>query len=381
MKILHILSGMGAKDGGTSSCSYALLKGLRNEDVEAEVLCYEPIDSDKLVGDDAFINTVLFPNRNRFLYSRNFKQVLINFSNISLYHINGLWEYPSIITAIIARKKSRPYVISPHGMLYPQALQRNKWLKKVIYSFFLKKDLRGAAVIHATCTEEMQHLRDMGIKTPIAIIPNAIELDGLLGRPIVPKRIKKFGYLGRVHPRKKIETLLYVWSQLGSNTEDAELVIIGSGDDDYMKYLQLETKRLQLENVTFSGFLTGLPKEEVLETLSYLAVPSDFENFGMIVVEALALGIPVITSKGTPWQELEGYNCGWWIANDVDTFHQFFEKALQLSETERLVMGENGRRLILEKYDSQIVAKKMVKLYQWVLHNGTAPDFVNFSQQ
>lgn len=370
---------MGAKDGGTSSCSYALLKGLRSEKVEAEVLCYEPIGSDKLVGDDVCIKTVSFPNRNRFLYSKNFKQALINVTNTSLYHINGLWEYPSIIAAIIARKKGSPYVISPHGMLYPQALQRNKWLKKAMYSIFLKKDLQGAAVIHATCTEEMQHLRNMGLKTPIAIIPNAIELDGLLGKPIVPKHIKKFGYLGRVHPRKKIETLLYVWSQLGAKTEDSELVIIGSGDDDYMKFLQLETKRLQLENVIFTGFLTGLVKEQVIESLSYLAVPSDFENFGMIVVEALALGIPVISSKGTPWQELENYNCGWWIANDVNTFHQFFEKALQLSEAERLVMGENGRKLILEKYSSQIIAKKMVELYHWVLHKGKVPDFLYFS--
>lgn len=379
MKILHILSGMGVKDGGTSSCSCALLKGLRSENIDAEVLCYEPIDGDKLVSDDVFINTVFFPNRNRFLYSKNFKKALLAMQNTSLYHINGLWEYPSIITTIVAKKKGKPYIISPHGMLYPQALKRNEWLKRTFYHFFLKKDLQNAAVIHATCIEEMLHLRNMGIKTPIAIIPNAIELNGLLEKPIVFKSKIKFGYLGRVHPRKKIETLLYVWARLGTKVQDAELVIIGSGDDAYEKFLQQETQRLKLENVIFTGFLTGAAKEEVLEGLSYLAVPSDFENFGMIVVEALALGIPVIASKGTPWQELESHNCGWWIANDTETFYEFFEKALQLPEAERMVMGENGRKLILEKYDSQIVAKKMVQLYQWVLHKGKLPDFVYFS--
>lgn len=370
---------MGVKDGGTSSCSYALLKGLRSENIDVEVLCYEPANGDKLVGDDAFIKTVFLANRNKFFYSKNFKKGLLACQDTSLYHINGLWEYPSILTAIVARKKRRPYIISPHGMLYPEALGRNKWLKQAFYRLFIKKDLEKAAVIHATCSEEMKHLRDMGISAPIAIIPNAIELDGLLVKPIVSKSIKRFGYLGRVHPRKKIETLLYAWAQLGNKVKAAELIIIGSGDDAYMAFLHQETQRLKLRNVIFTGFLIGSEKEDAIESLSYLAVPSDFENFGMIVVEALALGIPVIASKGTPWQELESNNCGWWIANDVATFHHFFEKALRLSETERLVMAENGRRLILEKYSSQIVAKKMVKLYQWVLTKGKVPDFIYLS--
>lgn len=376
MKILHVLSGMGAKDGGTSSCSYTLLKGLHAENIDADVLCYEPSGSDKLIGDDLFIKVVLFPNRNKFLYSRNFKKALIDSKNTSLYHINGLWEYPSLITAIIARNAGIPYIISPHGMLYPQAFRKKKWLKKAIYLYFLEKDLQNAAVIHTTCDEEMQHLRNMGIKTPIAIIPNAIELSTLLSKPIHSKYERKFGYLGRVHPRKKVETLLYVWERLGDKVKDAELIIIGSGDDKYMKFLLQETNRLNLKNIVFTGFLTGLAKEEIMDSLSYLAVPSDFENFGMIVVEALASGIPVIASTGTPWQELESRNCGWWIENDVDTFQEFFEIALQLSEEQRLQMAENGRRLMKEKYDSKIVAKKMVKLYEWILKDGEKPSFV-----
>lgn len=376
MKILHILSGMGVKDGGTSSCTYAVLKGLRNNNINAEVLCYEPLENDKLIGNETFVKTVPYSNRNKILYSNNFKKALIACQNTSLYHINGLWQYPSIITAIVAREKKCPYIISPHGMLYPQALQKSKWLKKAVYHFFLKKDLKNAAVIHATSHEELQHIRNMGIDNPIAIIPNAIELKTLLEQPILSKNIIKFGYLGRVHPRKKIETLLYVWAKLGDMVKDAELVIIGSGDDVYLEFLQQETLRLHLKNVVFTGFLTGVAKDEKISSLSFLAVPSDFENFGMIVVEALALGIPVIASKGTPWQELESHNCGWWIANDVDTFYKFFEKALQLSDAERLAMAENGRKLIKEKYDSPIVAQKMAQLYNWVLNKGEKPDFV-----
>jgi glycosyltransferase involved in cell wall biosynthesis len=379
MVFLQIVSSMGVKSGGTSSCLYAILKEFQIQKIDANVLCFEVKKDDKLIGEDSFIKKIPLHKNNKFKYSRDFKNSLESIQNISLYHVNGLWEYPSIIAPKIARKKGSPYIISPHGMLYPQALKKNKWIKKLIYFLYLKKDLQRADVIHVTCIDEMQYIRDIGITTPIAIIPNAIEANELLKKQIKSNCKMKFGYLGRVHPRKKIETLLYVWAKLGKKVKDAELVIIGSGEVSYMDFLQKETKRLQLDNVIFTGFLAGVEKEEMLESLSYLAVPSDFENFGMIVVEALALGIPVIASKGTPWIELETNNCGWWITNDTSTFYETFKKALQLSETERLIMGENGKKLVLEKYDSKNVAQKMMKLYKWVMENGETPDFIYFS--
>ncbi|MDR2407193.1 MAG: glycosyltransferase, partial [Bacteroidales bacterium] len=184
------------------------------------------------------------------------------------------------------------------------------------------------------------------------------------------------GYLGRVHPRKNIERVIYAWHQLQNTVNNGELIIIGDGDKQYMDFLKQESKRLQLNNVMFTGFLSGNEKEKALNSLSFLVVPSDFENFGNIVTEALVKGVPVIASKGAPWQELNIHRCGWWIDNDVDTIAKTLKEAIFLSEEECRQMGMRGRELIKENYSIEIVAQKMMRLYQWILGQTEKPDFV-----
>ena len=107
-----------------------------------------------------------------------------------------------------------------------------------------------------------------------------------------------------------------------------------------------------------------------------MVVPSDFENFGNIITEALVKGVPVIASKGTPWEELNTHSCGWWVDNDVDTLATTIREALNTSEEERLAMGERGKQLIKDNYSVEMVAGKMKRLYEWILYGGEKPEFV-----
>ena len=102
----------------------------------------------------------------------------------------------------------------------------------------------------------------------------------------------------------------------------------------------------------------------------------DFENFGMIVTEALSVGTPVIASLGTPWEELNIHRCGWWVNNDVDTLAQTIEKVLSLSTAELSEMGERGKQFVMEKFSDEQVAVKMKQLYEWILSGGKKPEFV-----
>lgn len=125
-------------------------------------------------------------------------------------------------------------------------------------------------------------------------------------------------------------------------------MIIGGGDEIYRAFLEAEVKRLDVKNVEFTGFLTGKEKDDAITGLSLLVVPSDFENFGNIVTEALVRGVPVIASKGMPWQELEECHCGWWIDNDQNSINQTLLEAVTIPNEERLRMGMNGKRLMRE---------------------------------
>jgi glycosyltransferase involved in cell wall biosynthesis len=96
----------------------------------------------------------------------------------------------------------------------------------------------------------------------------------------------------------------------------------------------------------------------------------------MVVPEALLREIPVIASKGTPWEELNTHHCGWWVDMGVEPLRVALEEALSLPESKRLEMGKIGRNLVEEKYSIEAVAEKMIQLYKWILKEGEKPEFV-----
>jgi glycosyltransferase involved in cell wall biosynthesis len=151
------------------------------------------------------------------------------------------------------------------------------------------------------------------------------------------------------------------------------LVLTGSGSSDYENFLK---EKASGYNIHFTGFLDKKEKETVINSLSYLVLPSQSENFGMVVPEALIKGIPVIASKGTPWEELNTHHCGWWVENDVDTLAASIQKAIDTPENERIEMGKRGQELVKNNYSIEVVAKKMIRLYDWILNGGEKPEFV-----
>jgi glycosyltransferase involved in cell wall biosynthesis len=222
------------------------------------------------------------------------------------------------------------------------------------------------------------YLRNFGLTQPIAVIPNAIDVAAFTkqkAEPLAKKR--KIGFLGRLAPIKNLELLIKAWIHAKATTQHAELIIIGEGDEDYIGELKSLIEKNHINNVVFTGFLTGKAQEDMMQQLSYLVLPSKSENFGMVVSEALARQIPVIASKGTPWEELNTHQCGWWIDSDLESISETLQKALNLDETKRLSMGENGRILVENKYSKEAVSNMMTIFYEWILSDTKElPSFV-----
>lgn len=374
MKILQTIAGFGAHSGGTSTCTYDLITALRRIDCAVDLMTLQSPD---LMGHgESWIKALANDAISPYGYSRGMSRFL-RYSDYDIYHTNGMWMYCNHVTCHVARQKGRPYVITPHGMLYPQALARSAWKKRLLLAVGgVDKDLKAATCIHATCCEEMDHYRALGYANPVAVIPNPVPIPDFI-QDIRPDRtIKRIGFLGRLHTRKNVEALLNAWIKLGESVKDARLVIMGKGDAAYEQMLRDRVAQHRLKNVEFAGFVVGREKFERLASLSALCVPSDFENFGMIVTEALSVGTPVIASLGTPWEALNIHRCGWWVNNDIDTLAQTIEKVLSLSTAELSEMGEKGKQLVMEKFSDGQVAMKMKHLYAWILNGGEKPEFV-----
>ncbi|MDC3252268.1 glycosyltransferase [Schleiferiaceae bacterium] len=390
MKVLQTIPYMLASQGGPSTCTFDLLEGLYNINLSVDLLSSRPIrgsncDEDVVLGEgrpwmklikcDYITPLALSKNTEKFLKETEYE----------LYHANTMWLHMVHATCSYARKMGKPYVLSTHGMLYPTALKVSSWKKKLLGALWFEKDVLSAACIHATCKQEMEYVRAYGYKGPIAVIPNPV---------IFPKGVslklreesskykiygrKQIGFLGRLDPIKKVENIIYAIALL--NEEERELLsfqVIGKFDESYEAFLRAEVKRLYLENsVTFVGFVTGLEKYERLSQMSALMVPSEQENFGMIVPEALICGTPVYASLGTPWSELNEHLCGWWTNNSPETIAKVLREILSLDDTEIREMGHRGRSLMKEKYEQQKVAIMIKNLYEWLLNEKEQPRFV-----
>ena len=377
MKILHTISGLNISSGGPTSCTYNLIKGLRDEGIEADIHTLMPRDdSDKIIADDSFIKALPNDARTPLVYSSNFRRYLSSHIGYDLYHANGLWTCPTHFTAEIAKKQNKPCVIAPHGMLYPQALQVSAWKKKIVSTVFQRKDLETASCLQATCMAELEHIRAFGLNNPVAVIPNGLVIDDSLEIRKTSNSVRRFAFVGRLNRIKNVDLLLSAWSKLGDKTRNCELLIIGDGDTAYKKELEEFATANKLNNVRFLGFIMGKDLQKLVHSIDFQILPSKSENFGMVVPEALIQGAPVIASKGTPWSDLETFDCGWWVDNDIDTLISTLLIAINLSEQDRLGMGERGRTLVLRHYSIKSVSLRMKQLYEWLVYKNIKPEYV-----
>lgn len=395
MKVLFSIEGMGRSAGGPSSCTYYLVKALNEGGCYTDILTAASAPGDDFATDE-FIRFQPNDKRTPLGISRNFSRYFAQKGTVyDVIHANGLWMWSTHQAARFARRYGKPLVISTHGMLYPQALKVSAWKKRLILPLFQRRDLRGAQVLHATCEAEYRHIRAFGLTNPVAIIPNALpaallaEIDAAAGKNPEVNSLNlstnnmegtdvrlTFGFVGRLHPIKNIDLLLQAWALLGKAVDSHRLMIVGSGDAVY----EAELKKFAAENcsgnVEFTGFLAGTELRKTVAGFDFQVLPSKSENFGMVVPEALAAGVPVIASKGTPWEILEEKRCGRWIESSVEALAAAIKEAISLSGQERAEMGRRGRRLVEERFLDTSVAAQFIELYRWLTGDAHKPAFV-----
>lgn len=376
MKICHTITTIDKYEGGTST----YLQSLANELVKYSQVSIATLHSpNPLTFDDRISISESASLSCGFQgYSRLLKKNLSEI-DIELFHGNGLWQYPVHAMSEIAYKRKIPYIISPHGMIEPWALKAGKWKKKLAMALFQRKDLKNAFCIHATAQSEADNIRNLGFTNPIAVIPNGIDVSEF---PIKNSQFKKgkrtILFLSRIHQKKGIEILIKAWGKLDKTLrQNWQVEIAGNGEESYIASLQklIDNKALSNE-IRIIGPKFGTDKLKTYHRADIFVLPTYSENFGIVVAEALACGIPVITTNGTPWEELNMYNAGWWIDIGVDFLLQTLQKAMSISDFERKLMGQNGRKLIEDNYSIESVTKQMIELYDWVLGKTLKPSFV-----
>lgn len=289
--------------------------------------------------------------------------------NPDIVHINGIWEPQNYLFQKVSQKRDVIVIMSPHGMLEPYILNRHPYKKKLALLLYQKKAIEAANFIHATAQSELDQLKKLGFGSNAVVIPNGMDFSEVINYKITKNNGDfRLLFLSRIHPKKGLEILFGAIQNL--KYKKIKLIIAGEGDNLYLKSLKQLSKKLGVEKqIDFIGGVYGKDKWKAYQEADLFVLPTHSENFGLVVIEALAVGLPVITTRGTPWQELIMYRCGWWIELNVMNLQKAIQEAIDKSSAELKEMGERGKAMVISRYDIKTVSKSTLNFYQTVSKN------------
>ncbi len=385
MRVLQVSDSLAVDFGGTAASCAQLANHLAGVGVESSVLTLANGSSGgpRWPLDTSVTERVCHPFAPHPLaFCPDLGSVVSSPPRPEVVHVHGLWRLHYLQAARFARRSGLPVLVSVHGMLHDLALQEKPVPKRIARWLYQDDLLRHARCLHVTAKKEADEIRRLGFEGPFAVIPWGVDVppgdrSGTFSAASIVEPTTVL-YLGRLTPSKGLEVLLRVWARIADRFPNARLVVAGSGPESYRDALAALASDLGVSrSVEWRGPVDGDARERVFREATLLVLPSSYENFGLVVAEALVRGVPAIATHGSPWSSLIEQSCGWWIPVGVDPLADALAEALGRPADDLRAMGERGRRFARANFAWDTTARAMRALYDWLLGHGPAPSFVS----
>lgn len=394
INVLHVTPRLSRAGGGVTEAIWGMARatmqrGVRHAAVAVQDDWTDADLSNAPAGCDARVFPQIGP-RSAFFSPSLGKYLQQSLHTYDIVHVHSIRHWPGLAARRRAVSTGRPLLISLHGMLYPEHLKRSRLRKAAIHAFFENSTLRSAHCLHATSTQELNSIRLFGCANPAATIPLGIsaaataalsrqeENEALVRRWPALRDKRRLLYLGMLDPKKGLLRLVAAWARLQHKFPDWQLAIAGPSVGDYEAHLRAEVNRENLtDRIAFLGPLYGADKAMVLRQSDLFVLPSDWENFGIVVGEALAAGLPVVVSRTAPWEVVEQYECGWWIEPTAEDLTQTLDFAFAQSRKELMRRGQRGQELIAGRFSWESTGDALAEVYAWLAGRRAQPACVN----
>jgi len=382
MKILHVVPSYfpATRYGGPIRSVHSLCKNLINRGHWVEVFTTNVNGNEDLdvpVNRPVNINGVSVQYFSSKLIRRLYRspdmarQLKSRINEFDIVHIHSVYLWPTLVSARIAKNNSIPYLLAPRGMLVKSLIKRkNRIIKSLWIRFFEKKTIFNAAGLHVTSFVEAQEIQKFDLNLPeIFCVPNGIDLNQIIpfdDSNLINSCPEKFVlFLGRINWEKGLDRLIRSFKYV----QDIKLVIAGNDEENYQQELKLiAVKENILERIYFIDSITDENKWSLYRKAELLVLPSYSENFGNVVLEAMAVGCPVVTTPEVGLSlEVSKNETGIVIEGVPKLLGQAIQVLLDDKEL-RNKMGLRGKQLIENKYTWPLIAKQMEDVYQKIVY-------------
>ena len=294
-------------------------------------------------------------------------------------HLQDVFSTHAAWTLMQAARYKKPVLISPRGVFTSWSLaNRRAWLKRFWIAAFTRPFVGDTRRVrwHATSEEERKDILRLFPGAFVYVVPNGLDCGAFdaVAVPsrkdwfarffpnagVVPQEATIFVGLGRLHVKKAFDIAIRTLHLLDEQYPKAILAIAGGDDGERGRLETLAQELCLADRVCLVGTLDGNDKIAFLKGADLLLFPSHSENFGMVALEALAAGLPVIASRNTPWREIEVAGAGAWVKNTPEDFAAAVQRLLDGNRVEMREMAQSLAR----RYDISVIASRFKEIYE-----------------
>ncbi len=300
-------------------------------------------------------------------------------NDFDIVYISAIWQWIGIAAGRIAKKAGIPYVVGTHGSFDRILMENGKIKKMVFWKIFLSSMVKSSRAIHYTTVYERSQSISLSRHHPNFIVPNCMsnesfEIKNNLRNKYrrdygIPVSVPVITNIGRPDPKKRYDLILKSFKIIQNTFSEARLLLVGPTDNDYATTMMKTADDLKISShVIWAGFREGDELKACYTAADVFLLPSMDENFGMVVTEAMAAGLPVVVTKFVGVSKDVAINNAGIVAelNEEEIANEIiclFKDPVRLN-----ILRENAKRAAFELYRDEKVASLMLQAFQDVLN-------------
>ncbi|HET9373023.1 MAG TPA: glycosyltransferase [Vicinamibacterales bacterium] len=287
--------------------------------------------------------------------------------DFDLVHVHAVFSHAVLAAGRASRRHDVPYLVRPLGTLDPWSVGRHAYRKRMLLALGLHRVLCHASAMHYTTTEERQLAESQLPNLPHGdVVPLGID-DGWFQLEDGPRQ-NTFVCLSRIESKKGVDLAIDAFHRIAADPQLAgwRLIIAGQGEPEYVR--QLEARAADGDGrgrIEFTGWLEGESRANLLQRGGVFVLPSQQENFGIALAEAMAAGMPAIVTPGVNLAaEIRHHDAGWVVERSVDAVAAAMRGAA--ADAARLDRGRRARQLA-SRFQWPAVAAGLDAMYRRVI--------------